>query len=95
MAKADGPALVDAAEYADGNGFQQDGDTFQWILAGLGGEGLNDNMPFDRFTIEQLANDLLPKRPTNRRCATGFNRNHLVNGEGGEIAEEQRFNILL
>jgi hypothetical protein len=55
---------------------------------------LNADMPFDRFSIEQLAGDLLPDAALDQRIATGFNRNHLLNGEGGAIAEEQRFNNL-
>jgi mono/diheme cytochrome c family protein len=85
---------LDAARYADSNGFQQDGDTFQWVWRDWVVKALNDNMPFDRFTTEQLAGDLLPKATTEQKIATGFNRNHLVNGEGGAIPEEQRFNIL-
>lgn len=85
---------LDAARYADSNGFQQDGDTFQWVWRDWVVKALNDNMPFDRFTIEQLAGDLLPNPTLEQKIATGFNRNHLVNGEGGAIAEEQRFNIL-
>lgn len=85
---------LDAARYADSNGFQQDGDTFQWVWRDWVVKALNANMPFDRFTIEQLAGDLLPNATLEQKIATGFNRNHLVNGEGGAIAEEQRFNTL-
>ncbi len=82
---------LDAARYADSNGFQQDGDTFQWIWRDWVVRALNANMPFDQFTIEQLAGDLLPQPTTDQRIATAFNRNHLLNGEGGVIPEEQRF----
>jgi hypothetical protein len=85
---------LDAARYADSNGFQQDGDTFQWVWRDWVVKALNTNMPFDRFTIEQLAGDLLPNATESQKIASGFNRNHLVNGEGGAIPEEQRFNIL-
>jgi hypothetical protein len=81
---------LDAARYADSNGFQQDGDTFQWIWRDWVVRALNANMPFDQFTIEQLAGDLLPNPTVDQRIATAFNRNHLLNGEGGAIAEEQR-----
>ena len=85
---------LDAARYADSNGFQQDGDTFQWVWRDWVVRSLNADLPFDRFSIEQLAGDLLPKPTDDQLIATGFNRNHLLNGEGGAIAEEQRFNIL-
>jgi len=85
---------LDAARYADSNGFQQDGDTFQWVWRDWVVKALNDNMPFDRFTIEQLAGDLLPNPTREQKVATAFNRNHLVNGEGGAIPEEQRFVVL-
>ncbi|HEX8311249.1 MAG TPA: DUF1549 domain-containing protein, partial [Chthoniobacteraceae bacterium] len=85
---------LDAARYADSNGFQQDGDTFQWIWRDWVVRALNSDMPFDRFSIEQLAGDLLPKPTNDQLIATAFNRNHLLNGEGGAIPEEQRFNIL-
>lgn len=81
---------LDAARYADSNGFQQDGDTFQWIWRDWVVKAMNDNMPFDRFTIEQLAGDLLPDATVEQKIATAFNRNHLLNGEGGAIPEEQR-----
>ena len=85
---------LDAARYADSNGFQQDGDTWQWIWRDWVVRALNDDMPFDQFTIWQLAGDLLPDATTDQKIASGFNRNHLLNGEGGAIPEEQRFVIL-
>jgi hypothetical protein len=84
---------LDAARYADSNGFQQDGDTYQWIWRDWVVKALNQDMPFDQFTIWQLAGDLLPNATTDQKIASGFNRNHLNNGEGGAIAEEQRFVI--
>jgi hypothetical protein len=85
---------LDAARYADSNGFQQDGDTWQWIWRDWVVKALNADMPFDQFSIEQLAGDLLPNATTEQKIASGFNRNHLLNGEGGAIPEEQRFNNL-
>ena len=85
---------LDAARYADSNGFQQDGDTWQWMWRDWVVRALNADMPFDQFSIEQLAGDLLPDATTDQKIASGFNRNHLLNGEGGAIAEEQRFNNL-
>ncbi|MFM7187665.1 MAG: PSD1 and planctomycete cytochrome C domain-containing protein [Armatimonadota bacterium] len=81
---------LDAARYADSNGFQQDGDTFQYVWRDWVVNALNANMPFDQFATEQLAGDLLPNATDAQRVATGFNRNHLLNGEGGAIPEEQR-----
>ena len=85
---------LDAARYADSNGFQQDGDTFQWVWRDWVVKALNADMPYSQFSIEQLAGDLLPNATQNQIIATAFNRNHLLNGEGGAIPEEQRFNIL-
>lgn len=85
---------LDAARYADSNGFQQDGDTWQWIWRDWVVKAFNENMPFDQFTIWQLAGDLLPNATNEQKIASGFNRNHLLNGEGGAIPEEQRFNNL-
>ena len=85
---------LDAARYADSNGFQQDGDTWQWIWRDWVVDALNRDLPFDQFTIWQLAGDLLPDATNEQKIASGFNRNHLLNGEGGAIPEEQRFVIL-
>ena len=56
-----------------------------WVI-----ESFNNNMPFDQFTIEQLAGDLLPEPTSSNRIASGFNRNHGINFEGGAFAEEFR-----
>lgn len=85
---------LDAARYSDSNGFQQDGDTWQWIWRDWVVRALNENLPFDQFTVWQLAGDLLPDATVDQKIASGFNRNHLLNGEGGAIAEEQRFVVL-
>ena len=87
-------AWFDAARYADSNGFQQDGDTWQWMWRDWVVKSLNEDMPFDQFSIWQLAGDLLDNPTTEQKIATAFNRNHLLNGEGGGIAEEQRFVVL-
>ncbi len=88
-------AWLDAARYADSNGFQQDGDSQQWPWRDWVVRAWNQNMPFDRFTIEQLAGDLLEKPSNDQLVATAFNRNHMLNGEGGAIAEEQRINYVI
>jgi len=85
---------LDAARYADSNGFQQDGDTFQWIWRDWLVRNLNADKPFDQLSTEMLAGDLLPNASLDQKIATAFNRNHILNGEGGNIAEEQRFNTL-
>ena len=73
-------AWLDAARFADSNGFQQDGDTWQWIWRDWVINALNDDMPFDQFSIEQLAGDLLPDATQQQQIETAFNRNHLLNG---------------
>lgn len=85
---------LDAARYADSNGFQQDGDTWQWIWRDWVVNALNNDLPFDQFSIWQLAGDLLPDATEEQKIASAFNRNHLLNGEGGAIPEEQRFVVL-
>ncbi len=82
---------LDASRYADSNGFQQDGDTFQWIWRDWLVKNLNEDKPFDQLSTEMLAGDLLPNATPEQKIATAFNRNHILNGEGGNIAEEQRY----
>ncbi len=79
---------LDAARYADTNGYQSDGERSMWRWRDWVIDAFNANMPFDRFTVEQIAGDLLPSPTLAQRIATGFNRNHRGNGEGGVIPEE-------
>ena len=81
---------LDAARYADTNGYQGDGTRTMWPWRNWAIDALNSNMPFDQFTVEQLAGDLLPNATLDQKIATGFHRNHPLNGEGGRIAEESR-----
>lgn len=79
---------LDAARYADTSGYQTDGERHMWRWREWVIEAFNNNMPFDQFTVEQLAGDLLPNPTLNQRIATGFNRNHRANSEGGIIFDE-------
>ena len=79
---------LDLARYADSNGFQSDGSRDMWIWRDWLIGAYNRNLPFDQFTIEQLAGDLLPDPTQDQIIATGFNRNHRLNGEGGRIVDE-------
>ena len=81
---------LDAARYADSNGYQGDGERTMWPWRDWVVRAYNDNLPFDQFTVWQLAGDLLPKPTREQTLATAFNRNHMINGEGGRIAEENR-----
>ncbi len=85
---------LDAARYADSNGFQGDGERTMWPWRSWVIRSLNANMPFDQFTVKQLAGDLLPDATLEDKLATGFCRNHMINGEGGRIAEENRIEYL-
>ena len=79
---------LDAARYADTNGYQTDGERSMWRWRDWVIDAYNANMPFDRFTIEQLAGDMLPGATRDQRIATAFNRNHSQNGEGGIVVDE-------
>ncbi len=81
-------AWLDAARYADTSGYQNDGPRDMWRWRDWVIAAYNANMPFDRFTVEQLAGDLLETPTLDQRIATGFNRNHRGNAEGGIIPEE-------
>lgn len=81
---------LDAARYADTNGYQDDPERTMWPWRDRLVEALNENLPFDQFTIEQVAGDLLPDPTLDQIIASGFNRNHMYNGEGGRIPEETR-----
>ncbi|MFK8114151.1 MAG: PSD1 and planctomycete cytochrome C domain-containing protein [Rubripirellula sp.] len=79
---------LDAARYADTMGYQADWERYQWRWRSWVIDSYNRNQPFDEFTIEQLAGDLLPNPSIDQLIATGFNRNHRINDEGGIIPEE-------
>ena len=82
---------LDLAHYGDSDGYEEDGTRphawrwRHWMI-----EALNRNMPFDQFTIEQVAGDLLPNGTVEHRVATGFFRNTLTNREGGMPLEQRR-----
>ncbi|MSU48060.1 MAG: DUF1553 domain-containing protein, partial [Opitutus sp.] len=79
---------LDAARFADSNGYQVDRDREMWAWRDWVIRAFNDNQRFDQFTIEQLAGDLLPNPTFEQRIATGFHRNHMMNEETGIIPEE-------
>ena len=81
---------LDAARYADSNGFFRDNTRQIWPWRDWVIGAFNRNLPFDQFTVEQLAGDLLPDATAEQKIATGFNRNHMVTGETGIIDEEYR-----
>jgi len=88
-------AWLDAARYADTNGYFGDKPRQMWLWRDWVVEAINENMPFDRFTIEQLAGDLLPEPTVSQRIATAFNRNHMANNESGSIDEEFRVEYVI
>jgi Protein of unknown function (DUF1553)/Protein of unknown function (DUF1549)/Planctomycete cytochrome C len=86
---------LDFARYADSNGYQSDSSRDMspwrdWVI-----RAFNRNLPFDQFTVEQLAGDLLPEATRDQLVATGFNRNHRLTSEGGSIQEEWRVETVI
>jgi hypothetical protein len=81
---------IDAARYADSNGYQNDFARSMWVWRDWVIDAFNRNMPFDQFTVEQIAGDLLPHATLRQRIATGFNRNNRTVTEAGSIDEEWR-----
>ena len=86
---------LDGARYADSNGYQADYERFMWPWRDWVIDAYNKNMPFDEFTVEQIAGDLLPNATLDQKIATGFHRNHRINTEGGIIAEEWRVETVI
>jgi mono/diheme cytochrome c family protein len=81
---------LDAARYADSNGFTIDAPRSIWKYRDWVINAFNSDLPFDQFTIQQLAGDLLPKPTTDQLVATGFHRNTMINQEGGIDVEQFR-----
>ena len=81
---------LEAARYADTNGYQSDGIRHMWRWRDWVIDAFNRNLGFHQFTIEQLAGDLLEGATQDQIVATGFNRNHRTSAEGGSIDEELR-----
>ena len=79
---------LDAARYGDTHGYHIDSLRGMWPWRDWVIGAFNRNLPFDQFTVEQLAGDLLPNATREQKVASGFNRNHMINFEGGAIAEE-------
>ena len=81
---------LEAARYADTNGFQGDATRTMWPYRDWVVSALNRNLPYDKFLVWQLAGDQLREPSDEQRLATAFSRNHMINGEGGRIPEENR-----
>ena len=79
---------LDAARYADTNGYQYDGERVMWRWRDWVINAFNRNEPFNQFAVEQIAGDLLPNATMQQKIATGFNRNHRANTEDGIVPEE-------
>ncbi len=86
---------LDLARYADSNGYEKDRPRVMWKYRDWVINALNQDMPFDQFTIEQIAGDMLPNPTIDQKIATGFHRNTLLNQEGGVDDEEARFETLI
>ena len=81
---------LDLARYADTNGYEKDDRRKIWLYRDWVIDALNRDLPYDQFTIEQIAGDLLPNATDDQKIATGFHRNTMINEEGGVDPEEFR-----
>jgi Protein of unknown function (DUF1553)/Protein of unknown function (DUF1549)/Planctomycete cytochrome C len=86
---------LDLARYADSHGFEKDLPRVMWKYRDWVIDALNRDMPFDRFTIEQIAGDMLPNATIEQRVASGFHRNAMTNEEGGIDPEEAHYEVLV
>ena len=86
---------LDLARYADTNGYEKDKRRDIWKYRDWVIDALNADMPFDRFTVEQIAGDMLPDATEAQRIATGFHRNAMTNEEGGVDPDESMYEVLV
>ncbi len=86
---------LDLARYADSHGFEKDLPRVMWKYRDWVIDALNRDMPFDRFTIEQIAGDMLPNATREQIVASGFHRNAMTNEEGGTDPEESLYEVLV
>jgi hypothetical protein len=89
-----GRLWLDAARYADSDGFEKDKPRFVWFYRDWVINALNRDLPYDRFIIEQIAGDLLPGATQDQRVATGYLRNSMLNEEGGVDPEQFRMDAM-
>ena len=89
-----GRRWLDLARYADTNGYEKDRPRSIWPYRDWVIRALNADMPFDQFTVEQIAGDMLPNATADQRTATGFHRNTMLNEEGGIDPLEFRFHAM-
>jgi hypothetical protein len=86
---------LDLARYADTNGYEKDNRRAIWKYRDWVIDALNRDLPFDEFTIEQIAGDMLPDATVDQKIASGFHRNAMSNEEGGVDPEESRYEVLV
>ncbi|HEX5082544.1 MAG TPA: PSD1 and planctomycete cytochrome C domain-containing protein, partial [Blastocatellia bacterium] len=86
---------LDLARYADSNGYERDTPRLMWKYRDWVINALNKDMPFDQFTVEQIAGDMLPAATIDQKIATGFHRNTMLNQEAGVDDEEARWETLI
>jgi hypothetical protein len=86
---------LDLARYADTNGYEKDNRRAIWKYRDWVIDALNRDMPFDQFTIEQIAGDMLPDATPAQKIATGFHRNAMTNEEGGTDPDESLYEVLV
>ena len=89
-----GRIWLDAARYADSDGFEKDKPRFVWMYRDWVINALNEDLPYDQFVIEQIAGDLLPHPTQDQLVATGFLRNSMINEEGGIDPEQFRMEAM-
>jgi len=85
---------LDAARYADSNGYEKDAPRFVWFYRDWVIKALNQNLPYNQFVIEQIAGDLLPNATQDQKIATNFLRNSMINEEGGVDPEQFRMEAM-